>query len=330
MKTSNKGRTLQWINNQYKKGNISFEHKLQRPIGQWNGKMKSLLIHSLLSGFPVNPIYIVDEDNTLYTLDGSQRTSTCIDYLNDKFSLSKDTPNVTIISKENGETVTKEYEIAKKKFSNLDEDVQSTLLACSLDFCTISDYTDLEVKEMFRRQNSSKPLNGKLLRIVHESDAFSEAVYSLANHPFMSKLVTTVQRKNGTDRDLIIQTLMLICTNQERDFTSFRTKDIDAFVIDYADESLEKVDTLREAMDSFDEAFEEIKIPVTSISIILYSGYRIKKDKKSFSKLVDLVNEFLNGYENNEEYKQFVYSGTTSSENVRGRLDYWRNIIKTA
>lgn len=330
METSTKNRPLQWINNQYKKGNISFEHKLQRPVGQWNGKMKSLLIHSLLSGFPVNPIYIVNEDNTLYTLDGSQRTSTCIDYLNDKFSLSKDTPSVTIISKENGETVAKEYEIARKKFSKLDEEVQSTLLSCNLEFCTISDYTDLEVKEMFRRQNTSKPLSGKLLRIVHESDAFSEAVYSLANHPFMGKLVTPTQRKNGTDRDLIIQTLMLICTNQERDFTSFRTKDIDAFVIDHANESLEKVDVLREAMNSFDEAFEKIKVPVTSISVILYSGYRIKKDKKSFSKLVELVNEFLNGYENNEEYKQYVQSGTSSSENVRGRFDYWRNVIKTA
>lgn len=330
METSTKNRPLQWINSQYKKGNISFEHKLQRPVGQWNGKMKSLLIHSLLSGFPVNPIYIVNEDNTLYTLDGSQRTSTCIDYLNDKFSLSKDTPSVTIISKENGETVAKEYEIARKKFSKLDEEVQSTLLSCNLEFCTISDYTDLEVKEMFRRQNTSKPLSGKLLRIVHESDAFSEAVYSLANHPFMGKLVTPTQRKNGTDRDLIIQTLMLICTNQERDFTSFRTKDIDAFVIDHANESLEKVDVLREAMNSFDEAFEKIKVPVTSISVILYSGYRIKKDKKSFSKLVELVNEFLNGYENNEEYKQYVQSGTSSSENVRGRFDYWRNIIKTA
>lgn len=328
MKTSSRGRTLQWINNQYQKGNISFSHKLQRPVGQWNTKMKSLLIHSLLSGFPVNPIYIVDEDNTLYTLDGSQRTSTCIDYINDKFSLSKDTPNITLTSKENGESITKIYEIAKKKFSKLDEEVQSTLLACNLDFCTISEYTDLEVKEMFRRQNTSKPLSGKLLRIIHESDAFSEVIYNLANHPFMGKLTTPAQRKNGTDRDLVIQTLMLICTNQEQDFTSFRTKDIDSFVADYADKSIEKVDMFREAMDSYNEAFEEIKIPITSIPMVLYSGYRVKKDKKSFSKLVDEVNKFLDGYENNDEYKQFVQSGTSNAENVRGRFDYWRNIIK--
>ena len=214
MKTSSKERTLQWICNQYKKGNISFSHKLQRPIGQWSPKMKSLLIHSLLSGFPVNPIYIVDEGGILYTLDGSQRTSTCISYLNNEFALRKDTPNIEITSNENGETIIKEYEIAGKKFKKLDEEVQSTLLACSLEFCTLSDYTDEEVKEMFRRQNTSKPLSGKLLRIVNESDAFSDAVYSLSNHPFMDKLMTNTQRKNGTDKDLIIQTLMLICTNE--------------------------------------------------------------------------------------------------------------------
>ena len=292
--------------------------------------MKSLLIHSLLSGFPVNPIYIVDEGGTLYTLDGSQRTSTCISYINNEFALSKDTPNVFIQVTEDGESISKEYEIAGKKYKKLDEEVQSTLLACSLEFCTLSEYTDDEVKEMFRRQNTSKPLSGKLLRIVHESDEFSDAVYSLATHPFMDKLVTPTQRKNGTDRDMIIQTLMLICTNNENDFTSFRNKDIDVFVMDHGDESLEKVNTLSDAMDSFNENFDEIKIPVTSIPMVLYSGYRIKRDKKSFYKLVEIVNEFLSGYDTNEEYKQYVQSGTSAQENVRGRLDWWRERIRTA
>lgn len=330
MKTSSKERILQWICNQYNKGNISFSHKLQRPIGQWNPKMKSLLIHSLLVGFPVNPIYIVEEDGTLYTLDGSQRTSTCISYINNEFALSKDIPNIIINSKENGESISKEYEIAGKKFKKLDPDVQATLLACSLEFCTLSDYTENEVKEMFRRQNAGKPLNGKLLRIVNESDDFSNMVYSLATHPFMDQLVTKAQRKNGTDRDLIIQTFMLIETNQEQEFTSFRGKDIDSFVSDHADSiSQDKVDILRTAMDKFNEAFEKIKIPVTSIPMVLYAGYRIVKDKKSFAKLIELVNDFLTNYDTNEEYKQYVQSGTSGNENVRGRLDWWRGQIRT-
>lgn len=330
MKTSGKERILQWILNQYKRGNISFDHKLQRPIGQWNTRMKSLLIHSLLSGFPVNPIYIVEENGTMYTLDGSQRTSTCISYLNNEFALSKDTPNIVIERKENGEPISDVFEIAGKRFKKLDEEVQNALLACSLHFCTLSNYTDNEVKEMFRRQNSGKPLNGKQLRIIHESDKFSEDVYSLATHPFMDKLATKAQRKNGTDRDLIIQTLMLMETNQENNFTSFRTRDIDSFVVSHADNIEQgKFDSLKIALDKYNESFDEIKIPVTSIPMILYSGYRIVKDKKSFSKLIDVIKKFLEEYETNETYKKFVTSGTSGAENVRGRLDWWRNKIRT-
>lgn len=330
MKTSNRERTLQWISTQYSKGNISFSHKLQRPIGQWSPKMKSLLIHSLLSGFPVNPIYVVEEDGTIYTLDGSQRTSTCIGYVNNEFALSKETPNIELQSKENGEVVIKEYEIAGKKFKKLDPDVQVALLACSLEFCTLSDYTDGDVKEMFRRQNTGKPLTGKLLRIVNESDEFSDMVHSLTAHPFMTKLMTKTQRKNGTDKDLIIQTLMLIETNQENEFVSFRSKDIDAFVSDNVDSiTSEKIDVLKTAMDKFDDSFSNIKIPVTSIPMVLYSGYRIVEDKKSFSTLVDIITEFLNSYESNEDYKQYVTSGTSGAENVRGRFDWWREKIKS-
>lgn len=183
---------------------------------------------------------------------------------------------------------------------------------------------------MFRRQNAGKPLNGKLLRIVNESDEFSDMVYSLATHPFMDKLVTKTQRKNGTDRDLIIQTLMLVETNQEHEFVSFRTKDIDTFVSNYSNSiGTDKIDVLKTAMDKFNEAFDSVKIPVTSIPMVLCSGYQIIKNKKSFSKLVDLVNDFLAGYDANEEYKKFVLSGTSGSENVAGRLNWWRNMIKT-
>lgn len=140
--------------------------------------------------------------------------------------------------------------------------------------------------------------------------------------------MSPAQKKNGTDRDLIIQSLMLVMTNAENDFTSFRTKDIDTFVKDSSEQSLEKIDTLKEAMDKFDSSFEEVKIPVTSIPMILYSGYRVVKDKKSFSKLVSCINEFLDGYDTNEEYKQFVMSGTGASQNVKGRLNYWKELIK--
>lgn len=316
-------KTLQALNKAMEKGTILLSHKLQRPEGQWNRKQKTDLIDSIFRKYPINASYGIKEDGIISIIDGVQRLSCVRDFLADKFALSKDMEPISV----NGE----EKSFAGLKFSKMDDDTKEMLLSAELQLYELTDCTEKDVREMFRRQNAGKPLNGKQLRVVHESDEFSEIVYSLATHPFMDKLMTKVQRKNGTDRDLIIQTFMLIETNQNQEFLSFRTKDIDVFVVDHSD-SIEKskVDLLESAMNKFDESFEEIKIPVTSIPMILYSGYRIVKDKKSFSKIVELVNEFIVGYENNEEYKQFVKAGTGSAENVRGRLDYWRELIKIA
>lgn len=285
-------------------------------------EQKTDLIDSLLRKYPINPTYAIKENGTLSIIDGVQRLSCVRDFIANKFALSKDMEPVVV----NGEEKT----LAGLKFNKLDEDTRDAILNSELQMYELTDCTEKDVREMFRRQNAGKALNGKQLRIVHESDAFSDVVYSLATHPFMDKLMTKPQRKNGTDRDLIIQTLMLIETKQDNEFLSFRTKDIDAFVLDYSDSiATEKIDILTNAMNKFDEAFEEIKIPVTSIPMILYSGYKVQKDKKSFSKLVELVTEFLNEYDENEEYKQYVQAGTSSAENVRGRYDWWRNRIKT-
>lgn len=315
-------KTLQALFKAIEKKNISLSHKLQRPEGQWNRKQKADLIDSLLRKYPINPTYAIKEDGVLSVIDGVQRLSTVRDFLSDGFALSKGMEPVIV----NGE----EKRLGGLKFSKLDEDTKDAILNSELQVYELVDCTEKDVREMFRRQNAGKPLNGKQLRVVHESDTFNDAVYTLATHPFMEKLMTKAQRKNGTDRDIIIQSLMLIETNQESDFTSFRTKDIDSFVKDYSDSSLIKISVLKDAFDKFDSAFDEIKIPVTSIPMVLYSGYRITKDKKSFARLVDLINEFLSRYDENEDYKQYVQSGTSSSENVRGRFDYWRNLIKTA
>lgn len=314
-------KTLQALSKWMEKGTIVLTHKLQRPEGQWNKKQKTDLIDSLLRKYPINPTYGIKDDGIISIIDGVQRLSCIRDFLSDKFTLSKDMESVII----NGEEKT----LGGLKFSKLDADTKDIILSSELQLYELSDCTEKDIREMFRRQNAGKPLNAKQLRVINETDEFNDAVYSLATHPFMNKLTTPTQRKNGTNRDLIIQTFMLILTNQDNDFTSFRTKDIDTFIKDHSEEALKKTDVLKDAMDKFDVSFDTIKVPVTSIPMVLYSGYRITKDKKSFGKLVEIVNEFLIGYETNEEYKKFVMSGTSASENVRGRFDFWRSKIRT-
>lgn len=321
MDYTSKTRSLQSLVKDMDKGTINLSHKLQRPEGQWNRKQRTDLIDSLLRHYPINPTYaIVEEDGTLSVIDGVQRLSTIRDYIGNVFALSKDMDSVIINNEEKN--------LSGLKFEKLDEDTKSEILNAELQIYRMTQCTETDIREMFRRQNAGKPLNSKLLRVVKESDEFSDAVYSLANHPFMNKLMSPAQRKNGTDRDTIVQTFMLVATNQENDFTSFRAKDIDMFVSQYADQYINRADILNEAMNKFDESFDEIKIPVTSIPQILYSGYRIIKDKKSFTKLVDKIADFCVNYDSNDEYKQFVQNGTGSKENVRGRFDYWRSIVR--
>lgn len=314
-------RTLQALVKAINKNTILLSHKLQRTEGQWSRKQKTDLIDSLLRKYPVNPTYVIKESDVSSVIDGVQRLSCVRDFLSDKFALSKDMEPVMINDEE-------KY-LAGLKFSKLDDDTKDTIFSLELQIYELTDCSEKDVREMFRRQNAGKPLNSKQLRVVYESDKFSEIVFSLAAHPFMNKLITKVQHKNSADRDLIIQTLMLIETSQENDFTSFRTKDMNAFVSTHSDSiSQDKIDMLRLSLDKYDETFDEIKLPVTSIPMVLYAGYRITKDKKSFSKLKKLIINFRDNYDSNDEYRQYVQSGTSLSENVRGRFDWWRNQIK--
>ena len=82
--------------------------------------------------------------------------------------MSKDTPNVFISVKENGEQVIKEYEIAGKKFKKLDDEVKETLLACTLEFCTLSDYTDDIASEHAKDGASVKYFTNLSKKIIGE------------------------------------------------------------------------------------------------------------------------------------------------------------------
>ena len=125
---------------------------------------------------------------------------------------------------------------------------------------------------------------------------------------------------------------MLTEMSSEYDFGSFRSKDIDRFVEYYNDHiNMDKVETLKTALDKLNEAFVEdkIKIKQTSIPMVCYGMYRIIKDKKSTQKYLDWLRDFIDNYDTNEEYLQYCNgAGTASADMVKGRLDYFREAIR--
>lgn len=314
-------KTVQALCKQIDKGTISFKHDLQRPEDQWNNKMKSDLIDSLLRKMPVNPSYGEKKDGVISIIDGIQRLSTINNYVNDRFTLNKSCKPVII----NGE----EKEIAGKRFKKLDEDTQDALLNAELQVYELTDCTPVDIVEIFRRQNAGKPLSSKLLRVVIETPEFRKLIYEMIDHPFIKKITTPAQHKSGSDRDLIIQTFMLLMSESGREFTSFRTNDINMFIAEHQVDTMKYSGILKDALDKLDSTFaDKIKVPITTAPMILWGGCKIVMNHKNFSKYIDAVKAFIENPAPTDDYKKSTEGGTSSSDNVMIRFAYWKGIVK--
>lgn len=323
MKTSSGNEPIQTLTNRVKKNKILLTHKLQRREGVWSSFMKSLLIDSLFRGYIINPIHtIIDENKRQYIIDGIQRVGTIKNYLEDGFALSKKLSNITI----DGKT----YEIAGKKFSKLDEDLKDELISAKLQVYEITDYTDQDVREMFKRLNSGKALNSVQQMTPLMSDELSNIFLDIISHPFFEKILTQSQLKSSVDMTVALEVLMLSEASNEYDFGSFSKKDKEKFIEYYnANINEEKVNLIKSGIDELDKICDEnTKIPKTSISFICYGYYRVLKDGKDTKKFNEIVKDFLDNYESNEEYKSYIIQGTNSKDSISKRLDFWRDIIR--
>ena len=313
-------RTLQALSKNIAKSKILLSHELQRKEGAWSPRQKSDLIDSLLRNYPINPTYSVKDDGVLAIIDGVQRLSTIRDFLDSKFALSKNLKPVVI----NGE----EKNIAGLRFKKMDDDTKEALLNSELQIYEITEYTDEDVREMFRRQNAGTALKPSQKMTSSQSKELTHLLFELSSYPFTKKVLTPTQIKKDVDRDICREVLMLSKVSKDNPVTSFRAKDMEDFVSNYEIND-EKIEDIKTALTELDNAFDEnVKIPKTSISFIIYSMMRVIKDNKSVQKLVDVINDFLANYDTNEDYKQFCLQGTSNNVNVNGRLDYWREIVR--
>lgn len=301
---------------------FSFNSPLQRQEDQWSRIQKSELIDSILRSYPLDPIRAIKlENGILDVIDGKQRATTIRSYLNDEFPLSKKLENVIIEGNE--------YIIGGKKFSKLDEAVQDKIKGYEIQVYIFMDCTDKDVREMFRRQNNGTPLKNSQKLTVYQSEKLNNVIFELASHELFAKLLSHTQITKDVNKDIIREVLMLSEASKDNPITSFRAKDMANFVSNYEVDDV-KLEFIKQALDKLNEAIEEsTKITKVSISFIIYGMYRTIKDKKGTEKYCDwLINTFIADYDSNEEYKQFTQNGTSNNENVTGRLNYFRSVIR--
>lgn len=144
--------------------------KFQRR-GVWKTPARSHLIDTLIKGMPVPPIYLRLNQNEEKTkiirevIDGQQRISAVLDFVNNKFALSK---NLGIIH-------------GGRNFSDLSDEHQNAIRQYSFTCESFSSISDGEVLEVFSRLNTySVPLTAQELRNGKFFGPFKRSIYSLS------------------------------------------------------------------------------------------------------------------------------------------------------
>ena len=325
--------TIRSLINQIEHNKYNFDLAIQRRGDIWKTKEKSLFIDTLLRDYPIYPALVNKHSDSkiLDVVDFKQRFTIIKDFEDNKFALSKGLEPVVIDDVE--------YEISGKKFKKLDDAVKEKFYNRSISIITMTDATEKEISDIFDRINSGHPLNNGQKRSTIQSDEVRDIVYSLASHPFLEKVLSKAQYKNNVDRDVVIQVLMLIEKTDQYDFGSFKNDDMNKFISYYNEKitteegkkNIElKISNVKKALDKLNEELgDDVKIKQLTLPFVIYGMYRMFKDSKSTTKYLEWLNDFLKNYYSNMDYLQYCSSGTASAEMVNGRLQYFRNAIKT-
>ena len=215
--------------NQVEKGRVVFDSVVQRGF-VWDEARMSLLIHSMIDGYPIPPLYFSKENDVYSALDGKQRSNAICMFLKNAYRLSSNTPFVV---DEDGN----EIDIAGKFFNDLPEAIADKIKDYTLLIYYFDEITDEEIAELFFRINNGKPLSANDLTRVR---AKSMAEYSeLAQHE-MIDVATTDKSKNARNNESIAMQSYAIVVDDEPDF---ETKKFRAWleVEEATEENLQKV-----------------------------------------------------------------------------------------
>lgn len=145
----------------------------------WSKDMKQHFIDSLIRGLKTQKVYVNrHEDGTKYIVDGQQRLKAIWDFRNGNFPLSEEYSG----------------ELGGKKYSELTDEEKERFDNATITLVTLRNFSDEEVREIFRRINRGKPLNpaerlnaypGKIVPLMRR----------LSEHPFFTNIITLHRRR---------------------------------------------------------------------------------------------------------------------------------------
>lgn len=308
----------------YDAGTLDFDSPVQRHKGQWTNLQQSMLIHSMLADFIIPNLYfqkeVKDGVNYLSVLDGLQRLSTVFSFIRDEWMTHAKTPKVVIDGVE--------YDIALKKFSELDEDVKSAILGYRFTTYQLENCTEEEIEETFTRLNSGTALSKVQTARPKMGTALADWANKLVATDFFQKsLNLTVAQLRREDDFLMLITGMMLLDSRKKNGFQIKTSASAAECVRFAESikdnySQEKKEDIELLVDYLSTSFNgaEYKfLRKNNVPIVMVVGQIAIEHGISEEEFLNTVVEF---YENDctEAYNEASGSGNIKMVNINTRL----------
>ena len=224
---------------------FTFDNMSQRSY-VWEPNRKSNLIHSLIEGYPVPPLYARRVDGKIYDfLDGKQRINAVCGFMNNEYSLI----GVDDVELEDGSFM----DINGMKFDDLPEELQDRIKDYTFVIQYFDDITDEQIRVLFCKLNNGKPLSAKEKNIAYCVDIMTVA--NIAEHEVFQKILTAKGLESRKNIPMTMKIHMMV--NDFIENASFESKDFNEVIQDtkLTDEQKEMV--LR-VLDKFLAIYNEI------------------------------------------------------------------------
>ena len=228
----------------FEKGEINFDNPIQRGI-VWNKVMSSLYIHSLLYDVLVyqKPFLISKKENGWDVLDGKQRGTSLIKFINNEYALTGLQKEPSIILR--GEP----YNINGKYFKQLDEDLRMKILDFQIDMAILEN-APVEIEALFFNRSNGGRAMAKI-DLARSKNRSIEVVKEIAQHEIFKAMFSDKQLIKLPQDEIVVKTWQAL-NETDPDYSSKHFNDL-MEELEITDENKQQI------MSVYDKVFEAYK-----------------------------------------------------------------------
>ena len=300
----------------FEKGKINFDNPIQRGI-VWNKVMSSLYIHSLLYDVLVyqKPFLVSKKENGVDILDGKQRGTSLIKFINNEFALTGLQKEPSIILR--GEP----YNINGKYFKQLDEDLQMKILDFQIDMAILEN-APVEIEALFfDRSNGGKAM--AKIDLARSKNRSIEVVKEIAQHEIFKAMFSDKQLIKLPQDEIVVKTWQAL-NETDPDYSSKHFNDL-MEELEITDENKQQIVSV---YNKVFEAYKNVLIKDKEVSNMIMKKTHFLTYVAFVEQFesVDKLAEWLMLFYGNmpTEYVEASKQQTTSNKNTTTRI----NIVK--